>query len=146
MAPGILLALSNPWPLGGELSLVASGKRLNKDSDNTKKVHDKGKKIIMQQKPQTKVWQPRDNPQGIGSSLAFAKPAFDSSSHAHSDKSAFNYQLALENVTDVVIRSNDVESTSVLDLVLQLQHVLVPLTADVQQLEEGMSTWIQVPW
>jgi hypothetical protein len=65
------------------------------------------------------------------------KLAFDSSSHAHSDKSAFNYQLALENVTDVVIRSNDVENTSVLDPVLQLQHVLVPLTVDVQQLEEG---------
>jgi hypothetical protein len=65
MTTGILLTLSNPWPLGGEFSLVASEKRLNKDSDNTKKVHNKGIKI-MQQKPQTKVWQPRDNPQGIG--------------------------------------------------------------------------------
>jgi len=27
MAPEILLALSNPWLLGGELLLVASGKR-----------------------------------------------------------------------------------------------------------------------
>jgi len=45
--------------------------------------------------------------------------------------------LALENVIDDVICSNEVESTSVLDPVLQLQHVPVPLTIDVQQLEEG---------
>ena len=152
-------------------------KDLNKDNDNTKKVQDKGKNIIMQQKPQTKIWQPRDNLQGIGSSLAFAKPvseitapvaatnqppeqnvcpmvvapvetyvaqsetcrealSLDSSRHAHSDKSAFTYHLALENITDDVSRSNDVESTSILNPMLKLQHVLVPLTVDVQQLED----------
>jgi len=136
-------------------------KDLNKDNGNANKVQDKWKKIITQQTPQTKVWQPRDNPQGIGSSLAFAKPAYeitapvavtdpppeqhvsptvfplvdpyvaqsetcpealplDSSRHAHSDKSSFTYHLSLENVTDDVIRSNDVESTLVLDPVLQL--------------------------
>jgi len=45
--------------------------------------------------------------------------------------------LALENVTDDVICSNDVDSTSVLDPVLQLQHVHVPLMVDFHQLEEG---------
>jgi len=155
-----------------------SGKRFEQNNDNTKNVHDKGKKIITQQKPQIKVWQPRDNPHDIGSSLAFAKSTseitapiaetnqppehhvsptvvapvdtyvaqsetcpevlpLDSSRHVHSDKSAFTYHLALEDVTVDVIRSNDVESTSVLDPVLQLQHVPVPRTVDVQQLEEG---------
>ena len=55
----------------------------------------------------------------------------------HSDKSAFTYHLAFKNVTDDDNHSNDVESTSDLDPVLQLQHVHVPLTVDVQQLEEN---------
>jgi hypothetical protein len=47
---------------------------LNKDSDNTQKVRDKGKKLITQQKLQTRKWQAREKPIGIGSSLAFEKP------------------------------------------------------------------------
>jgi len=187
---------------------LLSEKDLNLHRDNTKKVHDKGKKAITQQKAQTKKWQAHENPLGIGSfvafeklvinskvtalavslkqshehhvgsSLAFAKPTseitapvvatdqppeqqvsptvvalvdtyvaqsetcpevlpLDSSRHAHSDKTDFTYHLALENVTDDIIRSNDVESTTVLEPVLQLQHVHVPLTVDVHQLKEG---------
>jgi len=37
-------------------------KALNKDNDNTQKVQDKGKKLITQQKLQTKAWQARENP------------------------------------------------------------------------------------
>jgi len=37
----------------------------------------------------------------------------DSSRHAHSDKFVFTYHLALENVIDDVICSNDVDSTAV---------------------------------
>ncbi|AET02663.2 DUF4283 domain protein [Medicago truncatula] len=183
-------------------------KDLKLDRDNTKKVHDKGKKAIIQHKAQTKKWHTHENPLGIGSfmafeklvinyevtapaasleqslkhhiesSLAFSKPAseittpvaatdqppeqhvsptvvapvdtyvaqsetcpealpLDSSIHAHSDKSAFTYHLALENVTDDVIRSNDVESTSILDPVLQLQYVSIPLRSMFINLRRG---------
>jgi hypothetical protein len=46
---------------------------LNLDRDNTKKVQDKEKKVVTQQKAQTKKWQARENPLGIGSSLVFEK-------------------------------------------------------------------------
>lgn len=34
----------------------------------------KGKHAIIQQKAQTKIWWERENPLGVGSSLAFSKP------------------------------------------------------------------------
>jgi len=48
-------------------------KDLNLERDSTKKVQDKGKKTITQHKAQTKKWQARENPLGIGSSMAFEK-------------------------------------------------------------------------
>ena len=48
-------------------------KDLNLDKDNTKKVQDKGKKVVTQQKSQTKKWKARENPFGIRLYLAFEK-------------------------------------------------------------------------
>ena len=51
-----------------------------KDSEKARKVQDKGKQELVQHKQQKQKWQPRiDNPSGVGSSLAFAKPISNAS-------------------------------------------------------------------
>jgi len=45
----------------------------------THKVKVKGKQAVIKQKQQKQKWQPHDNPSGMGSSLAFAKPVANAS-------------------------------------------------------------------
>jgi hypothetical protein len=48
-----------------------------KDCEKSHKVHDKGKQLTIQQKPQKQIWKARDNVTGIGSSLAFEQSVTD---------------------------------------------------------------------
>jgi hypothetical protein len=50
--------------------------------------------------------------------------AQDTSTNTLGDKSAFAYRLALDNVTDEIVRNNDIPI--VVEPVLQLQHEIIP--------------------
>lgn len=80
--------------------------------DYNKKVHDKGKKVIVQKKPQTTKWPARENPLGIGSSLAFEKSVVNSETTATvatsqsdaptHDVAANTFSFSLQNVSDAI--------------------------------------------
>jgi len=60
--------------------------------------------------------------------------ALDPSKNSLCDKSAFSYRLALDNVTDEIVRTDDMPL--VVELVLQLQHEFVPLPFVNQSIEK----------
>jgi hypothetical protein len=76
VAPILFLPLLDSWNSVSTCRWLHSEENLNTDRDNnnnSKMSQDKGKKAIIQQKAQTKIWQARENPLDVGSSLAFAK-------------------------------------------------------------------------
>ena len=62
-----------------------------------------------------------------------AAATLEASKNDHGDKSFFSYHLALENVTDEIVGTIDVERPSILEPVLQVEIVPVPFTVKIQQ-------------
>ena len=75
-------------------------------------MHDKGKKVIVQRKPQTTKWQAREHPLGIGSLIAFDKSVVNfeimaTIAASHYDVPthhviANTFSFALQNVSDAI--------------------------------------------